>query len=459
MRILLGVPLTIGEITEATKGISKLYDKNTLISHITTDSREVSPGDLFIALDGEVASGELYLDEAIKKGAFVLSRTGTRGITVKDTLVALGTLSGFYKRKKLTSLIHTLAITGSVGKTTTKEFARCICSVRYITHATKGNFNNLIGVPLTILSAPANTEILITEIGMNHIGEIKQISSFVEPDIAIITNIGTSHIGNLGSRECIAKAKSEITFGMRSGVVIVPYDEPLLSHLPSRTPVSYENVIQEGYSVITKLESEKESVCSFIRSGEKSIELKLQIAGRHNLYCLGMAASAMDIIGLTFNEIMRGVEKITPQILNRRFIMFKDFSVLDDSYNSSVESVEAALDTLKLYEGVKRSALLGDMLELGKSTEAYHKKIGRLAAMSGLTNLYVFGVYSPFIKAGAIEAGMNPLRIFQNSDITSPMITAEQIHKNHENGEIILFKASHALRLSEICELIKDLEG
>ena len=459
MRILLGVPLTIGEITEATSGICRDYDKNTVISHIATDSREVLFGDLFIALDGERASGELYTEEAAKRGAFILSRSSISGITVKNTLTALGELAGFYKRKKLKRLLHTIAITGSVGKTTTKEFARTICSVRYVTHATAGNFNNLIGVPLTILTANYSTEVLITEIGMNHIGEIGQISSFVEPDIAIITNIGTSHIGNLGSRECIAKAKSEVTFGMRSGVVIVPYDEPLLSHLPSRTPVSYENVIQEGYSVITKLESEKESVCSFIRNGEKSIELNLQIAGKHNLYCLGMAAAAMDVIGLTDTEIVRGAEKITPESLSSRLVVFKDFSVFDDSYNSSVESVGAALDTLKLYQGVKRSALLGDMLELGRSTESFHRKIGKLAAAAGLTNLYLFGVYSSFIKAGAIEAGMNPEKIFQNSDITSPSITAEQIHKNHESGEIILFKASHALKLSRICELMKDLEG
>ena len=223
MRIILSVPLTLSEIAENALS-THIFKGNVTVNAIVTNSKKASPGDLYIPLMGEKHNGEDYTEEARSRGAYILSsRDCNADIKTDDTTLSLLKIASYYK-SKLRSLKKIIAITGSVGKTTTKNVLAKMVGAKYITHATKENFNNYIGLSYTLLSAPIDTEIIIAEIGMNHLGEISLMSKILNPDISVITNIGTSHIGNLGSRDMIAKAKLEITDGMKIINLVVPYE-------------------------------------------------------------------------------------------------------------------------------------------------------------------------------------------------------------------------------------------
>ena len=228
MRIRLDIPLTLGEIAEACSGVCKEELKGTPVEYLSTDTRELCPEDLFVAIKGEKFDGNDYVGKAIELGAIPLSSVETDvGITVTDSSLSLIGLARLYK-SKLPNLKKVCGITGSIGKSTTKEFAAIIISEHFSVTKSIGNFNNAVGMCLSILSANKNTEVLILEMGMNAHGEISLLSKTAEPDIAVITSVGTSHIGRLGSREEIARAKLEILDGMKEGKLIVPADEALL---------------------------------------------------------------------------------------------------------------------------------------------------------------------------------------------------------------------------------------
>jgi UDP-N-acetylmuramoyl-tripeptide--D-alanyl-D-alanine ligase len=237
MRVQLQIPITLDFIKQTLKPLKTSYKENALISHVCTDSRTACKGDLYIPLNGEKYSGEDFLTDAAKSGAYTLSaRSDSCDIKVKDTSLALLDLASAYK--DLFSLKETVAITGSVGKSTTKNLTREILSAKYRVHATDGNLNNEIGVPFTVFSMPADTEILIVEAGMNHFDELHRISLCIHPSLCVITKIGTSHIGNLKSRAGIAKAKAEIFDGMSVIKGIIPYNEPLLYGFSNTKTVS-----------------------------------------------------------------------------------------------------------------------------------------------------------------------------------------------------------------------------
>ena len=448
MRVILDIPLKLYELLHAVGANIVVGDKEQ-VNAITTDTRECCRGDLFIALQGENSSGELHVGEALKKGCYVISASHTNGaFRVDDSSLALMQIASLYKSK--INIKHTIAVTGSVGKSTTVKFINRILSEKFVTHLPEGNLNNHIGVPLTLLRAPISTEILITELGMNHENEIAPLSRCVEPDIAIITSVGTAHIGNLGSRENIAKAKLEITAGMRNGRLILPYDEPLLKGV--------ENSIYVGRN--TSL-----SAFSLNNSQDVKYIFKSPLGNIHNiaffdtrehlLQDLSFAISASLLLGMMPDEIIRGVNAITKEDLRQRFIKLKDFTIFDDSYNASIESIKADIDYLTKF-GAPTGALLGDILELGKESESIHEEVGRIVAKSGLNSLYLIGTYAEYTARGAIECGMPQNRIFINTDETSYIKTFEQIKYGHVAGEIILFKASHKLRLDKIADIFAE---
>ena len=240
MRIKLGMPMSLSDISFAVKG-KLLYDKNEIITHICTDSREVISKDLFIPLNGPQYNGEDFVDNVIAKNGYALSLYNPRAtILVNNSLNSLMNLARFYN-EILPYILYRVGITGSVGKTTSKEFLKKIMSVKYKVHANEENLNNEIGLPLTLLSAPKDTEIIIAEMGMNHTGEISRLSKCLSPNIGIITNIGTSHIGNLGSRKAISKAKLEMLDGMKSKTLLLPSNEPLLSEIEGAYYFSTKN--------------------------------------------------------------------------------------------------------------------------------------------------------------------------------------------------------------------------
>lgn len=452
MRIKLDIPFKVADVCRIVGADSPPNaTDNTLINFISTDSRECLPGDLFIALDGNGDSGEGYVKDAIEHGSFALSVSfGTRIIHVNNTALALLEISKAYKRT--ISPGHTVAVTGSVGKSTTVAFISTILRKKYKVHSTVGNFNNHIGVPLTLLTMPKDTEVLITELGMNHKGEISLLSKTVNPDIAVITSIGTSHIGNLGSREEIAKAKLEILDGMTTKNLLLPISEELLSGIDGAIYVG-RNSSLSTYSL-----GNTENVYSFTSQIRRIDCIHFFDNREHLLHNLTFAISVADMLGLSEKEISDGVRAITEANLRQRFIELGDFTIFDDSYNASLESITADLNYIASL-GRPCGAFIGDVLELGNDTEKIHEMIGSAAAKSGVDRLYLHGRYAKHIARGAIISGMSDKAIFINTDPEDTRTSIEYIKNNHTPGEIILFKASHKLRFDKIADILKNEEG
>ena len=448
MRVKLDMPLHLYEIADSVKG--KCNTKDFVIHAICTDTREVTAKDLFVALDGENISGENFIPEAISKGAYTLARSDISSISVDDTSNALLNLAAYYKTKL--NIKHTIAVTGSVGKSTTVKFITKILSRKYKVHFPHGNFNNHIGVPLTVLSTPKETELLVTELGMNHKNEISKLSKCVKPDIGMITNIGTAHIGNLGTRNDIASAKLEILAGIVGGSLLLPKKEPLLSNIKNSFYVARN-------SSLSDFSLNNESVgYSFDHPEGRISGIHFFDDQEHLLSDLSFSLSAAILLGMSDCEILEGAKTINRGDLRQRFIALKDFTIFDDSYNASIESVISDLAFLSR-QSTPTGAFLGDILELGEATKEIHESIGFSAAKMNIGNLYLYGNNARYIEKGALEGGMNPDNIFVNDEIATPERSVDQIIQKHIPGEIILFKASHKLRLDKIADYIKEKEG
>jgi len=446
MKIYPKFKLTLSEISNAVGAPVQKSDAE--INAIVTNSKEASVGDLFIALDGESTSGENFTDFAARAGAFILSKKDSADIKVRDTGAALLSLAAYYK-SKLKGIKYTVAITGSVGKTTTKNLLSKILSQHFCVHSTYGNYNNFLGVSHTLLTAPPETEILIIEMGMNHIGEISELSKAVSPNIAVITNVGSAHIGNLGSKERIAKAKLEILDGMQQPLLISPEDEKLLEKIDERYTYS---VNQKGADCFLRCVAENTSTSVFdIYTEKQSIKnLHIRIPGKHILSSVAICAAVIENMGLSLDILSETLPEITEDdVVRAKLRKFGIYTVYDDTYSASVEATLANLELIaNRYEKV--SCVLGDMLELGEKTKELHIKVGAAVALYGFHKLFTFGKSAAYIADGALANGMSKDKIFINDDLSTPKITADQIKSNCESDEILLVKASHATHAERI---------
>ena len=445
MRIKLGIPMPLSKIAKASGG-ELISSNNAMINYVTTDSRELYPDDLFIALVGKRYDGENYLDEAKSRGAFILSRSKTKAdIYHPKTDSALLSFAEKYA-ENLPIILYKIGITGSVGKTTTKEFLKVLLEERYKCHVSSENFNNEIGMPMSILSAPHDTEILIMEMGMNHPGEIRRLSQALKPNIAIITNVGTAHIGNLGSRESIAKAKLEICDGMDKGITIVPLSEPLLTAATGRRTFS----LFEGEADYCITENEDSSL-SILKADSLYCQASFIPEGNHHRLCLAAAASAAIEVGLTPSELSSRIHLISKDKTRQNVFRYEKYHFYTDFYNASYESVIALVSIAEKYKtDGKKSLVLGDILELGEMSPKIHFSIGKSISAPLFHNLFLYGKESENIRLGAMESGFPEERIFSNHDIEDPDITARQIRNHCEEGEVIFMKASRSIRLERV---------
>ena len=451
MRIELSIPQDFLDLLSATEGIFYGDIESRRINAVCTDSRECEPGDVFFALCGKNFDGNSFIPEAIGRGAIPVGiGVGRFGIRVDSAEDALLSFAAYYKGV-LPKLRHTVAITGSVGKTTTKEFLHKIAKEEYKTHATWGNYNNKIGVSLTILSAPKDTEVLILEMGMNHSGEIENMASRVKPNTAIITRIGTSHIGFLGSAENIARAKLEIACGLQ-GKLIIPKNEPLLKcDYPKISYFSSHDI--SASTAITKNRFDKmelyfnKTLHSFFDFPSKTDHIR---------QCLAAAVTGALAIGISKNKILDAIKAINEDTLRHKILKSKSgFLIIDDSYNSSYESLSAALETLnELQYSGKASALIGDIFELGSKSEQIHYEIGKLLSAANFEHLFFVGKHIEATAKGAIDSGFDKERIFIYPFDTSGQIIAEEIFNRLTTEDVLLAKASHGVKLKSIIEII-----
>ncbi len=424
------------------------------IEYACTDSREVMPHDLFFSLAADEGAKLKHTAEALARGATLPTSLSFCRPQSNDPYPELWSFCREYLNR-LCNLKHVIAVTGSVGKSTTTAFIADILSRHMPTHSTYGNFNNAVGVPLSALMSPANTEALVLEIGMNHSKEIGALSRLIRPTIAIITNIGTAHIGNLGSRAAIAEAKREICEGMDGGYIICPHGEPLLSGLKNKISLSTDPC--EGDFRLTVHSADRSRTRFSLYSRFADIEnAALNIGGEHILYCAALALSTAAVLGIRAEYLLRDSSLLTDAPLRRSFTEFLGFTVFDDSYNASYESLEADLLFMDKHRPRPLGALIGDMLELGDESEAIHGRIGALAARHRLDNLYLLGKYAEVIKVRALSEGVPLENIHIASDSGYPNICAELIEKYHKENELILFKASHKVNLGAVLELLKQ---
>ena len=447
MRLKLGIPLTLGKLAEFFDAEIRCASALT-VTHITTDSREALAGDLFIALLGTKLSGEDFIGDAKTRGAFTLGTADDADLCSKNINISLCQFITAYK-SLLKNLKYTVAITGSVGKTTTKEFLLSAASTLGVAHGTHQNYNNLLGAFITMATAPRDVEFLVFEIGMNHAGEIEEISKSIQPNFAVITNVSVCHIENLLSIENIAKAKLEIKAGLKSGPLLCPKNDPKLSEAASLTFSVNEN--SADYSLF--------SVGNFLHFYVKGIDTLTfgsRFFARHHVSAICIALGFVSHVTKERAALERAAVRINETVLRQNFISIRHFKIFDDTYSSSPDAVIADLEFLGHLDGVK-SCALGDMLELGSYAEAMHRKIGTAAARHGIDKLFLFGKFAKHTEAGAIEGGIPPSKIFINTEISAPEITAKQIWQTASENETVLIKASHSLNAYKIIEILERM--
>ncbi|WP_314549700.1 UDP-N-acetylmuramoyl-tripeptide--D-alanyl-D-alanine ligase [uncultured Gemella sp.] len=430
---------------------------NVEITGIAIDSRKVKQGDLFIPFLGENVDGHNYIESAFEKGAAAsLSlkedfESDNNIIYVNDSYEAIQTLAKYY----LNSLkAKTIAITGSNGKTTTKDIITSVLSTKFKVHKTQGNFNNELGVPLTILAAPEDSEILVLEMGADGFGQLDFLSKMVEPDYTVITNIGESHIEFFKSREGIARAKFEITNGMKKdGYFVYNGDEVLLKTLVESSDIkatacgenSYNDIILENYIIA------RDKIDFKLNISEEYYFTKLK--GKHNLYNIMFAVAIASKIGLTNAEIRKAIEN-TVEITGMRLqsIPYREDSlIINDAYNASPTSMKAAVDVVNSFDDFDyKTLVLGSMFELGPNEINFHGDVGEYISNNTKDINLVISVG---------ELAENITKQIKNDKIKTLHFpttakVSEYLKNNKHKNEVILFKASRSMKLETIIEEI-----
>lgn len=425
-------------------------------SGVCIDSRKVTEGCLFAAIKGEHFDGNDFAKSAVNDGAagVLVSRNvgeiGAPVLQVKDTVEGLMTLAAAYRRH---FDIPVAGVTGSVGKTTTKEMIACVLSERYRTLKTEGNFNNEIGLPLTLFRMDENTQAAVIEMGMSDFGEISRLSRCTRPNLAVITKIGVSHLENLGSQQGILKAKMEIIEGLKPGApLLVNGDDPFLKNISVEGhPVYFFGMENENCDFIAE-NVHSETFCTRFtlrQRGGKAMDVVLPAVGMHNVLNAAAAFGAGILFGVTPEEAVRGLSRYIPSGMRQRVVICDGITVIEDCYNASPDSMQASLSVLERFPHTgKRIAVLGDMLELGGIAEQAHREIGALAAQKA-DILFACGPLARYYVAGAKEAGMQTCLHFDSNEALS-----EALLMMVGQGDVLLFKASRGMSLETAIEPI-----
>ena len=458
--------MKIKEIIETTKGKLIIGNLEEECENFCKDTRIIKKDDTYIGIKGENFDGNTLWKEAFEKGAATVIIQGIEFkneelkdlknkniIEVEDTIQALADIAT-YKRNTYGKDFPVVGVTGSVGKTSTKDIISNVISQKYKTLKTQGNNNNEIGLPFTIFNLK-NHEAAVIEMGMNHFNEISKLTKIAKPKISVITNIGTSHIGNLGSRENILKAKLEILDGMDKKILVINNDNDLLHDLYLNNKdieihtYGIENKSDVMAEDIILNENSSEFVCNL--KGEK-FKVKVPVGGIHFVYNAICAATVGNLLGLSVEQIKQGIE--TFELTKKRMDITElknGVTIINDSYNASFESMQASLKYLSGLKNDRKIAILGDMFELGKFSKELHEKVGKEVVLNNIDILICCGENAKYIVEAAKNNGMNEKQIyyFENKNEIQ-----EFIKLNWKKGDAILFKASNGMKFFEIVEAL-----
>lgn len=439
-------PMTFKEAAAAVGSATELEGS---FSCICTDTRKIEDGCLFVAIKGENFDGHDFASKAIENGAQAVlcekdCGLGERQILVESTRLALLDLAGYYR-----SLfnIKVIGITGSVGKTTTKEMVHAVVSSKYNTLKNEGNLNNEIGVPLTLFRLEKTHEAAVIEMGMSGFGEISRMTKAVKPDIAIITNIGVSHIEMLGSREGILRAKLEILEGMKSDspVILNGDDDMLVTVRPGAHSVVYYGIENSQANVRAFDVTAKENEISMKVDFGGEAEVKLPFPGRHNAYNALCAVAAGQLLDIEPEAAFEALKGYVPAGMRQRINKKCGITFIEDCYNASPDSQAAAMAVLGGMNAKRRIAVIGDMLELGSVSREAHYGVGVKAAENGIDVLLTYGERSLETARGAKENGVKTVKSFSDKKELS-----SELSSMLEADDAVLFKASRGMKLEEV---------
>ena len=454
--------LTLRQLLEAVGGtlLGDYDDLDTTFVDVCTDSRKVTEGCLFLPLQGERFDGHGFINGALEDGAVgcITARDrenylpGKFYVKVRSTQRALRDLARYYKGL---FPIPFVAVTGSVGKTTTKDMVAAVLSNKFKVLKTEGNFNNDIGLPLTVLRLDHTHEICVLEMGMDHAGEIDYLSELVEPDVALITNIGDAHIENLGSREAIFNAKCEVFAHLkRDGLAVLCGDDEMLITL--RGKLDQKSVVvgsSEALDYVAyDLQSEDSHLRCMIRTPSSQFGADIPALGNHMIYPTLMAAAVAEHFGMAPDEIAQGIRAFLPTKMRMNLIRCSgDVVILNDAYNANPQSMRAAAAVLGDANHRRRVAVVGDMKELGVNSQLFHRAVGGYFAEAGVERLIAIGDLARYIAEGAQEAGLENASYYPTIDEAKAALRREV-----RAGVTILVKASRSMAFERIVDFLQE---
>jgi UDP-N-acetylmuramoyl-tripeptide--D-alanyl-D-alanine ligase len=444
--------LRLSEIASALNGS---FNTDCEIYGICLDTRKITPGCLFICIKGERFDAHQFANEALEKGAAaVMINTDIEPdgayVRVEDTSKALLELAGWYRSRFSLNLV---GLTGSVGKTTTKEFTYLVVASKYKSIKTLGNLNNEIGLPQMLFMLDSSVEAAVIEMGMNHFGEISRLTRAAKPTIGLITNIGVSHMENLGSREGILKAKLELLEGLEKGApLILNGDNDLLK------TVKNEDYDIHFYSVDSPSDFRAENISSHGGSTSFTVnyfgsrqDITIPALGIHNVYNALAAFAVGYYLDIPAKQCADALAQYQPEGMRQRSVEVGGITSIEDCYNASPDSMKAAIRTLAETDGNKKIAVLSDMLELGEISAQAHREIGGLVAKSNIDLLLTYGELSRNTADGAVAEGMKNVYHFDSKEEL-----ASKLIEECKPGDTVIFKASRGMKLEDVIHIAYD---
>lgn len=453
--------LLVKDVLKVTNGKLIIGNENEILENFSKDTRQINQDDTYIAIKGGNFDGNKFWKEALEKGAKAVivqdidfQKENIAQFKNKTIIEVENTLESLYKiaeYKRSLYNIPVIGITGSVGKTSTKDIIASVVSQKYNTLKTEGNNNNNIGLPFTIL-ALKDHEAAVIEMGMNHLGEISLLTKIAKPTIAVITNIGTSHIGNLGSRQNILKAKLEILEGMETPLLVINNDNDLLHEYYENSKQKIEiktyGIKNESNIIAQNIKAEENASTFTCKINNEEQKIKVPVGGEHFVLNALCACKIGEMLNIENSKIAEGIAKF--ELTNKRMdisTLENGATLINDSYNASYESMSASLKHLATLKNARKIAILGDMFELGDFSEELHKKVGEEVAKNNIDILISTGKNAKYIYDGALENKAKEAYYFEEKEEAFKFLVSKI-----QPQDAILVKASNGMKFFEMIE-------
>lgn len=436
------------KLSQIAVALNGTYNEDATFDAVCIDTRKITQGCLFICIKGERFDAHQFIDEAYEKGAsavMIHEDVTPKGayIKVDDTSKALLELGGFYRSQ---FDIPVVALTGSVGKTTTKEFTHLVVNSKYNAIKTLGNLNNEIGLPQMLFQIDETIEAAVIEMGMNHFGEISRLVNATKPTVALITNIGVSHIENLGSRDGILKAKLEICEGLKEGApLILNGDDDKLSTVNSDKHKIYFYGVNNGDFLAKNIVENETSTTFEIHYFGNVQSITIPTIGIHNVYNALAAFAVGYMLDIDAQTSANALMNYVPAGMRQKVVKIGDITSIEDCYNASPDSMRASLRTLHDIAGNKKIAVLGDMLELGDYAKTAHTMVGEMVAENKIDYLLAYGKDAKYYVESAKNGGVENALLFDDKEKL-----AEKLMEIASSNDVVLFKGSRGMKLEDV---------